>query len=118
MREIKFRVWDNVEKEFMTGWKTSQLVIRPLSGRVTDGATVPDVKLSQYTGLKDKNGKEIYEGDILKVNWSKDKDIGIVKFFSYGFYVMEMSRHSPIPISDISVSVELVGSIYENPELI
>lgn len=66
MREIKFRVWDVENKIFLNPIDCTQLVIRPLSGKVTDGATTPNVELVQYTGLKDKNGIEIYEGDILE----------------------------------------------------
>ena len=61
-REIKFRVWDLDNKEW---YHSTQLVIRPYSGSITDGATTPNTELMQFTGLNDKNGKEIYEGDIL-----------------------------------------------------
>ena len=77
-----------------------------------------EVELIAYTNFKDVKGAEVNEGDIVKVNWSKDTDKGIVKWFSYGFYVMEMEKHSPIPLSDMSVTVEVIGNIYENKELL
>lgn len=69
MREIKFRVWD---KALNCWYHSPQLVIRPYSGKVSDGSTVPNVELMQYTGLKDKNGKEIYEGDIVELQMYDD----------------------------------------------
>lgn len=133
MREIKFRVWDNTEKVFLEGWRTAQLVIRPLSGRVTDGATTPDVTLMQYTGLKDKNDKEIYEGDIES---DENGNLSVVcyleKYGAYCFvplvlyvnedyenqveygYGYDCYFHNAIPSKYSTV----IGNIYENPELL
>ncbi len=58
-REIKFRVWDNINKEWVVGLG---LTLGSMSRDAGDIFT-----LMQYTGLKDKNGKEIYEGDIVHI---------------------------------------------------
>jgi hypothetical protein len=59
MREIKFRAWNKKAHDYETGWAYPSQMVGP--GFAFD---VPDhIVLMQYTGLKDKNGKEIYEGD-------------------------------------------------------
>ena len=62
-RPLKFRVWDHILSEWI---KSDQLVLRP-NGSITDGSILIDSKYIQFnTSLNDKNGKEIYEGDIVK----------------------------------------------------
>lgn len=113
-REIKFRVWDKDKERFLTPIECSQLVIRPFSGRVTDGATIPNVELMQYTGLKDKNGIEIYEGDILNVSNENSKwDWKEVVIFHNGCF---MNGDDDLLIN-LNFRSKVIGNIYENPEL-
>ena len=121
MRELKFRVWDNVENEFLTGWKTNQLVIRPLSGRVTDGGTTPNVILLQYTGLEDRNGKEIYEGDIVEYGLLT----GEIVFESGSFQleIMKSEYSGLIGTRDCLIDLaedgfEIVGNVFEHSDLL
>jgi hypothetical protein len=65
----------------------------------------------QYTGLKDKNGKEIYEGDILK----SDIFTGQVIYYAPTFMVVEKDGWDMITNGE---DYEIVGNIYENPELL
>ena len=77
-----------------------------------------DVELLQFTGYKDRNGDEIYEGHIVKVTWRYDSDIGTVKYIRNGFFVGDMKRHTPISLGSISATYEVIGNVYENPELL
>ena len=62
--------------------------------------------LMQFTGLKDKNGREIYEGDVLKTDWGYN---GVVEWDLFHFNKIQ---------GTISEECEIVGNIYENPELL
>jgi len=75
-------------------------------------------KLMQYTGLKDKNGREIYEGDIVK-GAGKNPIIYIVEWLdSYGGFAF-VDKEKAIPAYEFLVNFcEVIGNIYENPELL
>ena len=102
-KEIKFRAWDKKCKEmfrvFMLSYIEGKGLIVSGRGGSIDGE---DVELMQFTGLKDKNGKEIYEGDILK--WNGEKQIAELR--------IEFDMDFPWEAS------EIIGDIYSNPELI
>ena len=119
-REIRFRAWDNKQKEFHT-WES--LKCNSISVAYLFNNT--DLRLLQYTGLKDKNGKEIYEGDICRC-W------GGVEFNSYYEYnkiyeVKWQGSGFDMIINDCGYGwnyssgfdyIEIIGNIYENPELL
>ena len=77
----------------------------------------------QYTGLKDKNGVEIYESDIIKAIWSKDCDEYIANeewigdiFFNYGSF--DINGEWCVSLNCFNGTLEVIGNIYENPELL
>ena len=113
MREIKFRVWHPFH-----GMMKPQDIFQMTSFKYDNGdgsKTLekyyePDVTFLQYTGLKDKNGKEIYEGDIVRSDVYETR--GEVKW-SYEHW-------SPFEyfMSLVEEDFEVIGNIYENPELL
>ncbi len=119
-REIKFRAWVK-DKRFgqemfnivMISWMQNGEVI--LSGR---GGSVhlKDCEIMQYTNLKDKNGKEIYEGDIFHIGDEKIKYI--VEWHDSGLKGRQYNNKSYVGIDHWHLDLEIIGNIYENPELL
>lgn len=128
MRDIKFRAWDKELNRFRKPFECTQLVIR-LSGRVTDGATIPNIVLNQYTGLKDKNGKEIYEGDIVSFEDAECDaegyhdnvflNRGVVSYDEVSM-CYSFSNRQTVDMEDLYIptDAEIIGNIYENPDLL
>lgn len=137
MREIKFRAWDKKTRKlrqvvnivfnagFMQEPNDNSVKLVWLKGY--DIIEQKDImfdrennfELMQYTGLKDKNGKEIYEGDIVG-----DKEIKwVVKWnihrMGFSLYPTTEQLYDEMPINvDNKLGFEIIGNIYENPELI
>ena len=122
MREIKFRAWD-MDRKVMLG---IQYVIfydgdfyenyRDLE----DGILIENIAVMQYTGLKDKNGVEIYEGDIVFDRWVNE----YTPVFQNGIYMAynpkNLMQNDPSTQFNIvwKDGCEVIGNIYENPELL
>ena len=80
---------------------------------ITDENTI-----GQYTGLHDKNGKEIYEGDIVKIKY-RDEDIGKVIYEHNGFSIDVTNMNKNYGrVSFVNNFIEVIGNIYDNPELL
>jgi uncharacterized phage protein (TIGR01671 family) len=130
-REIKFRIYNTTRSEFS--------YLELFNGKDANIHTSPDVQRSsnfkhpqQFTGLLDKNRKEIYEGDIVKDYYLKQ--IGRIKFghpFSWGFTIRYFEDFNGEEINafdsddiawagltmDSAKHYEVIGNIHENPEL-
>ena len=110
MREIKFRAWDTPNKYMITH---KELCLVPLTyDEVFKGKE--GYPLMQYTGLLDKNGVEIYESDILKVE--TQNYIGTVKF-EHGSFKTD-SLGFGFDVFGHEKDYEVIGNIYENKELL
>jgi len=123
MREIKFRAWVNNSKKFEAiefigaGQRTFPVYTKgnkywfPMQG-----------VLEQYTGLKDKNSVDVYEGDYIKAKSTIYK----IEWFNTAFWAIPESGYgSSQPISSLyeyedgmAYKVEVIGNIHENPDLL
>ncbi|WKB49219.1 YopX family protein [Lactococcus lactis subsp. lactis] len=131
----EFRVWDkktksmwnierwHVEDEYFDLIEPNKNVADPNANRVWRNQS--DVILMQSTGLKDKNGVEIYEGDILKLHaifLAPDDKIGYIEYSpKYGYSIIfEGNRlyRQEYWASTNKLNYEVIGNIYDNPELL
>ena len=120
MREIKFRAWDKKKRAML--WDDDFVISegKPVSVFGGEIDFRIDGILMQFTGLRDKNGKEIYEGDILRTGISGFKTVVDYREGMFCFDPDEEGdrRHALMMILDPKYKVEVIGNIYENPELL
>lgn len=134
---LKYRAWYVLAEEMINEILMISFVRREIIGKFSDGSTsVPlkfedkrngeDVILMQSTGLKDKNGKEIFEGDII-TNGTSIVDVkshptlgfytvvnGEERFFGSNTSIKDFEND----VEEFSSVTEIIGNIYENPELL
>jgi uncharacterized phage protein (TIGR01671 family) len=147
-REIKFRAW-NVKKKrmfwpreftFTPGggwWITEENLFRTEKGNSTGegdatndfdrtdyvgdlNASNPDsCVLLQYTGLKDKHGREVYDGDLLSIrDWPNPAQVKWSKEDAAFCIVTITGKWKPLSKTSLIQDYEIIGNIYENPELL
>lgn len=111
MREIKFRAWNNEDKEMLDNIQNT------LFDQFLHSGTFD---VMQYTGLKDKNGKEIYEADVVR----QEEKVARILWNSLGAYyqLIEVGKLKGCP--DLFTHdgktpyLEIIGNIWQNPELL
>ena len=111
MKEIKFRAWDKNAK-IMIHFNS----LKDFGCWLHEWSRPERYILLQYTDLKDKNKKEICEGDIIKSTLNETK-IGIMEF-KKGRFQISFKNRSMLFCHENRKSLEVLGNIYENPELL
>ena len=116
MREIKFRAWDKVVKQMK--YYDAPMKLTFSSGEIFGYFIPKQEELMQFTGLHDKNGKEIWEGDIFGnipqlrcvIEWENCR-------FIFKFLDPKIEKRN-LMFNDWARKSEVIGNIYENPELL
>lgn len=131
-REIKFRAWNKVknimvydnEDDTYGDWEGCCDSNVGMINTILNSQYYKEYEFMQYTGLHDKNGKEIYEGDIVYCQTKYGKAKAIIKFIDGKFVAYwnsalthpENGHH--IACYEINKRFEVIGNIYDNPELL
>ena len=125
-RVIKFRAWSkDLKKMFHVSWlqfsrpwggEVFEPSIGLLEGTIEHDGTVADHVLNQFTGLRDRNGREIYEGDLFKYEGREGK--AIVGPVRWSETLGQWNVDDNLPLWALRKDAELCGNIYENPDLL
>jgi hypothetical protein len=123
MRELKFRVYDKHKKQYIKTCYNNTFAVTA-EGKIihywfhdnwdyprSHSANLPYLVIQQYTGLKDNNGQEIYEGDI--VEWQSHIGYREEVVFSDGVFWA-----TSIPLYEVAKNAEVIGNNFENLELL
>ena len=114
MRELKFRAWDDSDKE------KGAYMLGPydLNDSIFNYPDIRSLKLMQFTGLKDKNGIDIYEGDVVRP-FGDQGSLAQIIFFAPSFKLATKLNNGSYNLWNYyEDEIEIVGNIYQNPELI
>lgn len=120
MSELRFRAWDKNKMHYSDDYNNLEHFFAHFDGDFNTSI------LMQFTGLKDKNGKEIWEGDIVKSYFYKEEiseikfgrcGVNIGEYPAHGFYYTCDDHREILCLGDCLNEIEIIGNAYENPEL-
>ncbi len=132
MREIKFRAWVDEEKRWLKSvilcpdgsvvefdYPEDYTQLEYMDFEIRRRYYPGDIEVQQFTGLKDRNGKEIYEGDILKHQnpFTYELEVGEVYFSENGYFALKKGEDFVNLLNRLDAP-EVIGNIYENPDLL
>lgn len=126
-REIKFRIWDNADKKYLSlrdyqglgaieVENDGTLTLSPRYRFLTSMMIMPERFIpQQYTGLKDKNGVEVYEGDkvMFDYEWTKPDEIGVITW-NKDTASFQIKGHIPSSSMKHLDRMKVIGNVYEN----
>lgn len=128
MREIKFRMWHkNIKQMYDVGVINLQqglVFMKNYLSYTQSSFAIEEVELMQYTGLKDENGKEVYEGDILEKIYTdyNDKEFFREKYLVQnnicGWELRNLKKPKSHRSFQLLKKCKIIGNIYKNPELL
>ncbi|ECO1910721.1 hypothetical protein FYH71_03955 [Campylobacter jejuni] len=137
LQDFDFRIWDKTKEEFLKKEPTLIKIDneRVIAGRISrfyaNTADITDMfigngndlEIKLWTGIYDKNGKKIYEGDIVKTKSPYDCFLAKVSIHKEGTFYLESKSRDYIGsliylVKDEGYDTEIIGNIHENPELL